>query len=233
MIPFATMEVSATSKSHKHVYYAKKDDYNCISTTKVGSSITGGWFRKSGVQEVYANESASNIAGKSFSTKRTVSFNIPLGTLQNILKAKLGCSVSWEKGVYSATAKNSARNSRDNKARYIAFCMQNRYQKYKMKYRVTHKKYCSKCNKWITQSVKTKTAYAYKKIGTNSAFFYSDKKSNLTSEVKQCLYKDGIMYESFEKEKRGYLHKNGKILTGAANKGNQNYNAFSNIKYWH
>ena len=41
------------------------------------------------------------------------------------------------------------------------------------------------------------------------------------------------MYEDYGKEGRGYLVKNGRILTGAANKKKQNYNAFSNIKNWY
>lgn len=209
--------------------------YECTSATPVGSPITGGWMRKSDVQTVYYGESASDIAGKSFTTIKTVSFNVTGTALKGALEAKLGCSKTWKNSTYSAKARNSSRN-KTNKARYIAFFTQNKYQKYKMVYKVKNQKYCLSCRKWVTQSTSTKTAYAYKKTGTNGAFFYADKKSSLTAETKVCLYKDGIKYEDYSKDSktpRGYLSKNGKILTGAANKNNQNYNAFSNIKYWY
>lgn len=228
----------SVSAAHKHRYsgkYVKEKHrivYECTSATAIGGPITGGWIRKSGVQKVHCGERAGNIAGKSFSTARTVSFGVTERALKRALEAKLGCGKTWKNSNYIVKAKKSSRNKTD-KARYIAFFIQNKYQKYKMTYRVKNQKYCSACKKWITRSNSAKTTYAYKKVGADGAFFYADKKSYLTAERKVCLYKDGIMYEDYGKEGRGYLVKNGRILTGAANKKKQNYNAFSNIKNWY
>ena len=231
--------VSAAAHKHRYSenYYIPnvkvktRTAYECTSAKAIGSPITGGWIRKSDVQEVYYGESASDINGRSFSTVKTVSFNVTGSALKGALEAKLGCDKTWKKETFSARAKNSARN-RTNKARYIAYCIQNTYQKYELKYKNMNQKYCYTCKRWITQSSKTCTAYAYKKASTNGAFFYADKKSSLTNEAKVCMYKDGIMYEDLGKEGRGYLASNGRVLTGFANKNDQNYNAFSNIKNW-
>ncbi len=232
-------ETSSAACKHKYTdgssrYGApqKRVTYQCTSSKPIGSRITGGWIRKSGVQKVLQGESASNIAGKSFSTSKTVSFNITGSALKGALEAKLGCSKTWKNSKYYATATNSSRNKTNN-ARFIAYFTQNSYQKYKLVYKVRNQQYCLSCRNWITQSTATKTAYAYKKTGTDGAFFYSDSKAALTNQTKVCLYKDGIMYEDFSREGRGYLAKNGSILKGAAEKNNQNYNAFSNIKRWY
>lgn len=234
-VSFAAHKHKYTDGSSRYGSPRTRVVYECTSSTPQGSPITGGWMRKSDVQGVYYGESASNIAGKSFTTIRTVSFNVSGTALKGVLEAKLGCTKKWKNSTYSATAKNSSRN-KTNVARYIAFFTQSSYQKYKMAYNVKNQKYCLSCKKWITQSTSKKTAYAYKKIGTSGAFFYADKKSSLTAETKVCLYKDGIKYEDYSKDSkkpRGYLSKNGSILTGPANKNNQNYNAFSNIKNWY
>lgn len=238
---FSLVDSGVVSAAHSHRYsdniYISDSNvktrtvYACTSAKAVGNPITGGWIRKSDVQEVYYGESASNIEGKSFSTVKTVSFSVTGSALKEVLEAKLGCSATWKKEKFSARAKNSSSN-RTNDSRYIAYCIQNIYQKYRLEYKANKQKYCYSCKRWITRSSKSYTTYAYKKTSVKGAFFYADKKSSLINEAKACMVKDGITYENFGKKGRGYLTSNGKVLTGPANKNNQNYNAFSNIKNW-
>ena len=91
-------------------------------------------------------------------------------------------------------------------------------------------KECKTCGKRTVGVKKNQSiGYAYKPYGEVSGYICSDKakwlKNNYTS---MCLVKDGIKFENGQ-----YLvDKNGKVMRGPFSKNNQQFNAFSNIKYW-
>lgn len=204
-----------------------KYTYSNVVVTSTGKVCYSGWVRQSPVQSVAKGESSSIAKGTKYTVTKTLSATLT-GNVLGTVESKIGCTAEWKKETFSVTVSNSAKN-KTNKLRYIAYFTSNKYKEYKVTYQINKYRKCTLCGQWVkVKSTKMDGGYVYKMVGTNGGFFYSDTKSALQPSKNIGFKKNGVRFASGK-----FLTKGGKSLPGwYLTKDNQNFNAFSDIRYW-
>ena len=222
---FSSVGAASNKKKHSHTWRQIGIERVNVKKKGLNNYVYGGFRVPSGdkwssYQGIAGGNSASYMTGKSMSINAKVSFS------KSFLNGTLGYSQTTYKFKGVVGPKNKAQYKKDRYAKYFVVTQYRKHEIYADEIKQVE---CKTCNKRDVQRKNNVfQGYAWIPYGQVSGYVCSDKAGDLKKSKKMCLVADGISFE----DGQFLVDKKGNVMRGPFSKNNQQFNTFSNVKYW-